>query len=125
MEAPKRQNKSKENAIKALEQNLGIVTIACRAANISRKTFYKWLKEDEEFKAAVQDVYEMQGDYVENQLLKNIKAGDTSSIIFYCKTRLKSRGYVEKKEQEVMLDTKQPINISIVRDKRCGDSIKQ
>ena len=39
----------KESILKALEQSLGIVTVACKKANIPRSTFYKWLNEDEDF----------------------------------------------------------------------------
>ena len=39
----------KESILKALEKNLGVVTLSCRKADIPRSTFYKWLNEDEEF----------------------------------------------------------------------------
>ena len=32
--------------------------------------------------------------------MKHIRAGNLTAIIFYCKTKLKSRGYVEKNEIE-------------------------
>ena len=36
----------KERILKALEQSLGIVTVACKKADVPRSTFYKWLNED-------------------------------------------------------------------------------
>lgn len=39
----------KEAILKALENSLGVVTTACKQTDIPRSTFYKWLKEDEEF----------------------------------------------------------------------------
>ena len=34
----------KESILKALEQSLGVVNMACKKANIPRSTFYKWMK---------------------------------------------------------------------------------
>ena len=39
----------KESMLQALEQSLGVVTVACKKADVPRSTFYKWLKEDEYF----------------------------------------------------------------------------
>lgn len=88
----------KEKVLEALKQSLGIISNACIKCNISRPTFYKWYKEDEKFREGVDDVTETQKDFVEGNLLKKIKDGDTSCIIFYCKTRLKDRGYAERYE---------------------------
>ena len=93
----KRDNK-KEICLKALDKSLGIVTPACKEADISRQTFYRWIEEDPEFAEAVKEIGEKQGDFVENALLKNIKNGDTGSITFYCRTKLKERGYVSRQE---------------------------
>lgn len=88
----------KEKVLEALKSSLGIISNACIKCNISRPTFYRWFHEDERFRAAVDDVIETQKDFVEGNLLKKIKDGDTSCIIFYCKTRLKERGYAERVE---------------------------
>ena len=46
----------KETLLKALEKSLGVVTIACKKADIPRSTYYKWLKDDEEFRQQVQEI---------------------------------------------------------------------
>ena len=88
----------KESMIKALEQSLGIVTVACKKADIPRSTFYKWLKEDEEFKKQVIDIENTALDFAESQLHKQISDNSTSATIFYLKTKGKKRGYIERQE---------------------------
>jgi len=88
----------KKKLISALAKNLGIVTAACKQSKVSRSTFYNWYHNDNDFKIAVDDINEQTMDFVETQLHKKIKEGDTSSIIFYCKTKGKKRGYVERQE---------------------------
>ena len=46
----------KEALLNALEKSLGVVTIACKTADIPRSTYYKWLKDDEDFKKKVKEI---------------------------------------------------------------------
>lgn len=94
-----RTNKIKENFPELLKKSLGIVTNACKAANINRETYYSWRNKDPEFAAACDAAQEFTGDFVESKLLKLIDQEDTSAVIFYCKTKLKNRGYIERREQ--------------------------
>jgi hypothetical protein len=87
--------------LEALEKSLGVVTTACRMADISRKTHYEWYKLDEAYKEAVDDISDIALDFAESQLHKQIKDGEVSSTIFYLKTKGKKRGYVEKNELDV------------------------
>ena len=91
----------KESLLKALENSLGVVTIACKSADIPRSTYYKWLKEDEEFKKCVKDIENVALDFAESQLHKQIKDNSTSATIFYLKTKGKNRGYIEKSELDI------------------------
>ena len=88
----------KESMIKALEQSLGIVTVACKKADIPRSTFYKWLNEDEDFARQVKDIENIALDFAESQLHKQISDNSTSATIFYLKTKGKKRGYIERQE---------------------------
>jgi len=69
-------------------------------AGIDRSTHYEWLKDDTEYKEAVDGIGEMTIDFVESQLHKQIKDGEVSSTIFFMKTKAKKRGYVERTEVE-------------------------
>ena len=90
------QNK-KEKLLKALQETQGLIYHACKkAGNISRSTYYRYMREDEEFAKAVEDIKEAHIDYVEGELIKNIARGKETSIIFYLKSKAKDRGYAEK-----------------------------
>jgi hypothetical protein len=93
------QHPKKEAMIQALEKHLGVVTTACKTVDIDRTTHYRWLKEDEAYKEATEDIDNVSLDFAESQLLKQIKDGNTTATIFFLKTRGKHRGYVERLEQ--------------------------
>lgn len=85
----------KKKLLEALERSLGIVTPACKEVGVSRETFYRYYKEDPEFKAKVDDINEITLDFAENQLLKKIKEGSERSILFYMKYKARKRGYTD------------------------------
>lgn len=86
----------KDDFLNALNANYGIIYKACEAVRISRPTYYKWCREDDEFKAKVDEIMETQVDFVESKLIDLINANDTTAIIFYLKTKGKKRGYTDK-----------------------------
>ena len=88
----------KKAMIEALEKSLGIVTTACKNVGIDRRTHYRWLKDDQDYKEAVESVEDIALDFAESQLHKQIKEGNPTSTIFYLKTKAKRRGYIERQE---------------------------
>ncbi len=92
------QHPKKEAMIEALEKHLGVVTSACKTVGIDRTTHYRWLKEDEAYKEATDDIDNVSLDFAESQLFKQIRDGNTTATIFFLKTRGKNRGYVERQE---------------------------
>lgn len=94
----KRIEKEKEDLLNALAQTSGIVSSACKAANVSRMTYYRFYEEDATFRERADDIKELQKDFAESLILKKMKEGDTTMIIFYAKTQMKDRGYTERKE---------------------------
>ena len=88
----------KESILKALEQSLGVVTMACKKADVPRSTFYKWMNEDEDFAKSVKDIENIALDFAESQLHKQISETSTSATIFYLKPKGKKRGYIERQE---------------------------
>ena len=92
---------TKKAMLEALEKSLGIVTSACKAVDISRETHYRWLREDADYKAAVESLSDVALDFAESQLHKQIKEGNSTATIFFLKTKGKKRGYVERQELDV------------------------
>ena len=83
--------------LKIYQKNMGVVAKACREANIARTTFYDWRK-NEAFAAECKMLDEEVIDFAENALYRKIADGDTTSIIFFLKTKGKHRGYIERTE---------------------------
>ena len=97
---------------------MGNVSKACKAANISRQTYYDWMK-DKEFAGKVDEVREGLLDFAEHQLLSNIKDGKTAEILFYLKTKGKARGYIERQEVDTIGD--KMFEVKILKDETDTD----
>lgn len=102
----------KETMLQALENSLGVVTVACKQAGIPRSTYYKWLKEDEDFKKEVKEIENIALDFGESQLHKQMKEGSTAATIFFLKTKGKRRGFVERSELDLSTGN-EPIKINV------------
>jgi len=76
---------AKEQMLKALEGSLGIVTTALKSCDLSRTNYYKWLKEDEEFAQAVNDVELIAKDFVMSKFYECIKDKVPSVVIHAAK----------------------------------------
>lgn len=87
--------------IQSLESSLGVVSVACQKAELSRETHYKWYREDLDYKLRVDNVKNICLDFAESKLFEQIKSNNVTSTIFYLKTQGKNRGYVERQELDV------------------------
>ena len=123
----KEHNLKKETLLQALESSLGIVSTACTRSGISRSSFYKWYKEDEEFRKKVDEIDNLKLDFVESKLFKNIENEKEKSIIFYLQHKGHKRGYIQK--QNINLTSNQEdikkIEIEIIEPKRNSSSTKE
>lgn len=90
---------NKKLFLAAFHRKMGNVSMTCRAINIGRRTYYSWCEKDPEFKAEVEEIQESLIDMVESRFYKKmLEDGDTTSMIFYLKTKGKHRGYVERQQ---------------------------
>lgn len=102
--------KKKEEMLTALKNTLGLVSYACRQINISRDTFYQWMKNDAAFAQSVALMHEEQLDFAEHALMQRIEKGDTTAIIFFLKCKAKERGY---REREPLSPTGEKIQLDV------------
>ncbi len=90
----------KARMLKALKEANGLVSTAVYKSEISRETYYRWLKEDPVFAEEVDILEEKMLDFAEGKLFSLIGQGNVRAIIFFLRTRGKKRGYTERVEQE-------------------------
>lgn len=90
---------SAEQVIKQLTESHGNISHAAGALRTSRKTLHKYINEHATVKDALDDIREATLDRAETMLQSRMAHSDTL-LIFFLKTQGKSRGYVERFEQE-------------------------
>uniref|UniRef100_A0A6M3JU03 Uncharacterized protein n=1 Tax=viral metagenome TaxID=1070528 RepID=A0A6M3JU03_9ZZZZ len=95
---PTKKETTKARIIKALTESSGFITVAAARAGVTYTTMKRYMIEYPTVRIAAQECKERLLDLAESQLLKNIKEGDNTAIIFYLKTQGKHRGYVERIE---------------------------
>ena len=91
----------------------GNIGEACRTMKLGRDMYLRWLNDDRDFRFQVMVLMEEIGDMVEDQLMRRIQEGDTQATIFYCKTKLKHRGYQEDPKAGMNVPTKTKINVLV------------
>jgi hypothetical protein len=98
----------KQAILKALEKSLGVVTTACKSADLSRTQFYEWLKTDDDFRSSVNELNDVVLDFAESKLHKLIDDGNVAATIFLLKTKGRGRGFVESTEMTITTPNKKP-----------------
>lgn len=93
---------SKRAMIEAMRKSLCIVSQACKIANISRESHYKWYKFDEEYKSAIDKLGEEVIEFAETSLMNQIKEKNTRATIFFLETRARER-YGRNPETQINL----------------------
>lgn len=84
--------------LEALERTYGIVVPACALANVHRKTYWEWKKEDPAFAEAVKDVAYAKKDFAEYQLFRLASQGVVQAVMEINKKINRDRGYGDKLE---------------------------
>lgn len=90
----------KKDFIKELKINNGFVQKACTKLGISPSDIKRWQRIDDKFAKQLLEVDEVTNEFVESEFFKKISSGDTQSILFYLKTRMRNK-YTDVKTVEV------------------------
>lgn len=97
-------NKKEKAYLEILKSSLGVITLACKKANVSRAWHYQRVERNPSFKKVIEEIDESTLDFAETALHNKIKEGDTTATIFFLKTKGKKRGYVERFENEISVN---------------------
>jgi alkanesulfonate monooxygenase SsuD/methylene tetrahydromethanopterin reductase-like flavin-dependent oxidoreductase (luciferase family) len=106
-----------QEMIDAITEARGFVTAAADKLGCSRRTVYRYINNYATVAEAVEDAREKRHDFVENKLMSAINDGNVTAIIFYLKTQCKTRGYVERYQQEITGADGGPVVIRWPEDK--------
>lgn len=116
-------NKSKQLLIEQLRKT-PIILVACEKMSISRATFYRWFKEDENFKESAQEALgdgkNLINDMAESQLISSIKDKNFQAIAYWLKhnhpnysNKLELSGKISTQSEKLTPDQEEIVKIAL------------
>jgi predicted transcriptional regulator len=93
-----RESFSQEQVAEALSLAGGVQADAARILGCSRATINGYVRRYPHLQELIIQVREETLDLAESQLIKKMKEGNMTAVIFFLKTQGKQRGYIEKGE---------------------------
>lgn len=98
-------------------KNNCIISKTCKALNIARITYYRWIKNNTDFLIEVRQAQESIIDRIEDIVIEKALAGDYKFIKLFLESKAKNRGYtkkiteVDEREHKIVVDIV-PSNLS-------------
>jgi len=107
MQGKKATKRDKKRFLEVLSRRHGIVSLACKEAGISNRTFYNWCERDLEFAEQAEEIREIEiGIIAEDRMAEAIIVHkDMAMVRFYLQSR--NRKYIQKLQTEVHDPTKE------------------
>jgi len=104
MQGKKATKSDKKAFLEFLRKRKGIVTLACKEADINPVTFYRWESGDPEFAQEANEIRDVEiGIIAEDRLAEAIIIrGDLNAVKFYLQSR--NRKYMQKIQTETYED---------------------
>jgi len=91
---------TEEQVAQAVRDTRGIATAAASKLGCNPSTIYAYLKRYPDLDEVLSEARESALDFAESKLMDAIEDGNLTAIIFFLKTRGKSRGYSERPEYD-------------------------
>ena len=99
--APDLNGHLKKPAVLSAFKKCASVTKACEIADISRSSFYEWLKEDPEFKAAYEAAREEAIQVLEDEAIKRATIGGSDTLLIFLLKAARPQKYRDYVRQEI------------------------
>lgn len=97
--------------LKVFEKKMCNIKQTCDAIGINRSTYYDWMEKNDIFNSEISAINEGVYDDVETILHQKIFVEkETTSLIWFTRTKMKHRGYVERVEQDVKASVNANVN---------------
>jgi hypothetical protein len=93
-----KRERTAEKLIQAIHESKGLLTLAAKKAGVTYWTLWKYTKDYPTVAKAVEESKEGLLDLAEAKLYQEINNNNMTAIIFFLKTKGKSRGYIERQE---------------------------
>lgn len=107
--------KIKQKIIEELE-SVPVVLSICAKLGVSRATFYRWRKEDEEFMAQITDAEkkgrESIGELAESKLIQRIEKGERWAVKYWLENNHSK--YIKPRSQYKRIDPIPPMTIKFI-----------
>lgn len=84
-----------EKVVEAFESSAGNMSLTAKKLNINRRTLQRWREKFPDLNSKMKDIEEGLIDLCETKLMQAINEGNLTAILFFLKTKGKSRGYIE------------------------------
>ncbi len=105
-----------DKVVQSVKKNRGVVSKIADDLNVTTQTVYNYRNRYKTVEDALADQKNRRDDFVETKLWQMIRDNNITAIIFYAKTQMKHRGYVERQEVTGADGGKVDINITWAED---------
>jgi hypothetical protein len=92
---------AKERFIEAYDVNMGNISQSCEGANISRESYYAWIKADAQFRLKLKEIDDKMIDLVDDKIKALMNRGDATTIRWWAERR--DPKYKSKNETEIVV----------------------
>jgi len=104
---------TQEQVAQAVTEAGGTLTAAALKLGCARCTVHEYIERYPALRDVLSEARESSVDLAESKLIEAVEAGNITAIIFFLKTRGKSRGYIERSEHDPQRD---PVTLRVVYD---------